>query len=165
MKKTNWREIAELIGIAAIVGSLIFVGLQMRQTQSIALNDMSYNRIFSGIDANSTKFEYAELWVRGNANEDLDRAEAMIYKELIRESWNRAFFNNQTAVRLGGASNMSIHDYAYFLYKNPGARKVWEADADERNRHRTLLLGQAPGGIAMQDIVRSDLIKLTQEKL
>ena len=37
MKKTDWKSIAELIGIAAIVASLIFVGMQMRQTHEIAL--------------------------------------------------------------------------------------------------------------------------------
>jgi hypothetical protein len=37
MKNTDWKSIAELIGIAAIVASLIFVGLQMRQTHEIAL--------------------------------------------------------------------------------------------------------------------------------
>ena len=37
MKKTDWKDIAELIGIAAIVASLIFVGLQMKQDQQIAV--------------------------------------------------------------------------------------------------------------------------------
>ena len=37
MKSTNWKDKAELIGIAAIVASLIFVGLQMKQSQEIAL--------------------------------------------------------------------------------------------------------------------------------
>lgn len=37
MKTTNWKDIAELIGIAAIVGSLIFVGMEMRQTRTIAM--------------------------------------------------------------------------------------------------------------------------------
>jgi len=37
MKPTDWKDIAELIGIAAIVGSLIFVGLQMKQSQEIAI--------------------------------------------------------------------------------------------------------------------------------
>lgn len=37
MKTANWKDIAELIGIAAIVGSLIFVGLEMRQTRVIAM--------------------------------------------------------------------------------------------------------------------------------
>ena len=35
-RPTNWKDIAELIGIAAIVFSLIFVGLQMKEEQEIA---------------------------------------------------------------------------------------------------------------------------------
>ena len=37
MSKTNWKDNAELLGIAAIVASLIFVGLQMKQSHEIAL--------------------------------------------------------------------------------------------------------------------------------
>jgi len=37
MQTTNGKDIAELVGIVAIVASLIFVGLEMRQTRSIAL--------------------------------------------------------------------------------------------------------------------------------
>jgi len=37
MKNTNWKDVLELIGIAAIVASLIFVGLQMKQSHEIAL--------------------------------------------------------------------------------------------------------------------------------
>lgn len=36
MKFKEWNEIAELIGIAAIVASLVFVGLQMRQDHDLA---------------------------------------------------------------------------------------------------------------------------------
>lgn len=39
MKDTNWKDIAELVGIAAIVASLIFVGLQMQQTREIAVSE------------------------------------------------------------------------------------------------------------------------------
>lgn len=37
MKNSNWKDAAELLGIVAIVGSLIFVGLQMKQSQDIAI--------------------------------------------------------------------------------------------------------------------------------
>ena len=37
MKSTNWKGIAELIGIGAIVASLIFVGMEMRQTRMLAV--------------------------------------------------------------------------------------------------------------------------------
>ena len=36
MKTSNWKDTLELIGIAAIVASLMFVGLQLRQDQRIA---------------------------------------------------------------------------------------------------------------------------------
>jgi len=36
LKTASWKDIAELFGIAAIVASLIFVGLEMRQTREIA---------------------------------------------------------------------------------------------------------------------------------
>lgn len=35
-----WNEIAELVGIAAIVASLVFVGLQMRQDHVIARSEL-----------------------------------------------------------------------------------------------------------------------------
>ena len=37
MSNNNWRHHAELIGIAAIVASLVFVGLQLKQSQDIAI--------------------------------------------------------------------------------------------------------------------------------
>ena len=50
MKNTNWRDTAELLGIVAIVGSLIFVGLQMRQTGRIALAEGSVSYLSATID-------------------------------------------------------------------------------------------------------------------
>ncbi len=40
MKFREWNEIAELVGIAAIVASLVFVGLQMRQDHAIARSEL-----------------------------------------------------------------------------------------------------------------------------
>ncbi|NIU94561.1 hypothetical protein GWN15_15620 [candidate division KSB1 bacterium] len=37
MTSDDWKEIAELIGTAAIVASLIFVGLELRQSHEIAI--------------------------------------------------------------------------------------------------------------------------------
>ena len=40
MKFAQWNEIAELVGIVAIVASLVFVGLQMRQDHVFARSDL-----------------------------------------------------------------------------------------------------------------------------
>ena len=37
MRSIYWKDVAEFVGIAAIVASLIFVGLQMKQSHEIAL--------------------------------------------------------------------------------------------------------------------------------
>ena len=37
MRNVTWKDAIELVGIGAVVASLIFVGLQMRQTHEIAL--------------------------------------------------------------------------------------------------------------------------------
>ena len=50
MKNANWKDVAELIGIAAIVASLIFVGLQMRQSQEIAMAEQYQARAVIAIE-------------------------------------------------------------------------------------------------------------------
>lgn len=50
MKFSEVKEIAELIGIAAIVASLIFVGIQMRQTHEIAIANQYHSRAEATLD-------------------------------------------------------------------------------------------------------------------
>jgi hypothetical protein len=44
MKKYDWRVVTELTGISAIVASLVFVGLQMKQSQEIAIAEQYQTR-------------------------------------------------------------------------------------------------------------------------
>jgi len=44
MKNYDWKAAAEMIGIAAIVASLVFVGLQLKQSQEIAIADQYQDR-------------------------------------------------------------------------------------------------------------------------
>ena len=36
MNKISWKEVVEFVGIAAIVASLVFVGLQLQQDRELA---------------------------------------------------------------------------------------------------------------------------------
>ena len=56
MKLINRKNIVELVGIAAIVGSLVFVGLELRQSQEIAIAAQYQERSNSG-----TEFMYNRL--------------------------------------------------------------------------------------------------------
>jgi len=57
LKTTNWKDIAELIGIAAIVASLVFVGMQMKQSQEIALSVANQTRADATINMLITSAE------------------------------------------------------------------------------------------------------------
>ena len=47
--KSNWKDIAELIGIMAIVASLIALTMELRQTQSALLAETYQSRAFDAI--------------------------------------------------------------------------------------------------------------------
>lgn len=61
MKAASWKDIVEFVGIAAIVASLIFVGLQMKQTQEIALSAAYQARADSSLAIRMAPLESKDL--------------------------------------------------------------------------------------------------------
>ena len=57
MTNVTWRSIAEMIGISAIVASLIFVGLQLKQSQEIALASQYQARADAAMNFFNTHLE------------------------------------------------------------------------------------------------------------
>ena len=138
MKSVNWKDAAELVGMAAIVASLVFVGLQMRQTQDIALTESGWNRMLAEIETRRNFKEFPDIWKKGNAGEELKPSEAAVYRTLIRDLNSLEFFKYYNASRLDheGAANAARWDMAGFLYENPGARREWQLLRDEFRRYR-----------------------------
>lgn len=50
MTKQGWQQVAELVGIVAIVASLIFVGLQLKQAQDIAIGEQYQARAVLAVE-------------------------------------------------------------------------------------------------------------------
>ena len=92
MKGADWKDIAELIGIAAIVASLVFVGLQMRQTHDIALVTLYQMRADAAREVASVSLDSEalhEVYKRLNAGEEVSESDL----SLVRDSWF-LFFNH-----------------------------------------------------------------------
>ena len=60
MQDTNWKDIAEFVGIVAIVASLVFVGMQMRQDRVHARAELGADS-FSNLAILSTELTSAEV--------------------------------------------------------------------------------------------------------
>jgi len=59
MKRFNWRDLTEIFGIIAIVGSLIFVGLQLNQSQEIAIASQYQERAAAAVEYNGSQMHNA----------------------------------------------------------------------------------------------------------
>ena len=158
MKSLNWKDGIEFVGVVAIVASLIFVGLEMRQSRDIALAERAVNMLMAEIEIRRPIYEFPDIWARGNAGEELNRSEAVIYTNLIRDINAYGFQRRLSAHIVDTKSSVKAAswDMAGFLYENPGARKEWNSLRDNLRKHR------APHNAgkyrnAFEEAVRADL--------
>ena len=47
---------------------------------------------------------------------------------------------SETATLVGFGDNETLHDFAWFLYKNPGVRATWSKTVDDEIERRDLLV-------------------------
>ena len=166
MKTRDWKDTAELIGIAAIVASLIFVGLQMRQAEKIAGAERYESAIGNRVEIRNAINEHADIWVRGNAGEDLDAIEAIIYANLLENLATLSHLSSRSSMLLGNerGADANRRDFAVYLHKNPGARHLWETLQRELEETRNLLQPGQYSEPVWNDSIRSNLVKLDQAK-
>ena len=66
MKNTNWKDIAEFVGIAAIVASLVFVGMQMQQDRVHARAELGADSFahLATLSVEMTSPEFAAIYAK-----------------------------------------------------------------------------------------------------
>jgi hypothetical protein len=97
MKKVGLDVWIQLIGMLSIVGSLIFVGLEMRQTQQIAIAgqvqaraQMQVDRLLTGLEGN---LDIYRIWNTNNYEyEDLNEDEKLVAEAI--HAWKQAMLEN-----------------------------------------------------------------------
>lgn len=161
MKSTNWKVYVEFTGIVAIVASLVFVGLQLRQGQIVAVAELGQSEISSRTDLNLGMSEFADIWDKNNRGEPLSGSELVIMESLIDSWFRRALISGFSRRALTGRSGRTTEQlFAVMLYQNPGARRIWEA---RRELERQYLQQLGPGSKFIDDsaeTIRQDLAKL-----
>ena len=132
----KFNEIAELVGILAIVASLIFVGLELRQSDKIAKAEVLADYIAMSTEKNAAIIAEPDIWLRGNAGEELTDAEQVVFEHQVRNETDRAWFAVEQYILIGYKDFIEgdYAEFALFLYEHPGARKVWI----EREKARTV---------------------------
>ena len=169
MQTTDWKGTVELIGIVAIVASLIFVGLQLQQEQEIARAQALGDFTATSVESRIAMTEYANVLVKGNSGAQLDAVESKILRNLVAIEEDRVFLQHLRGQTLGASLNTAELIFASFLYRNPAARATWLQVADDMEKFvdplrtpESLARTRKNGSSAFRERVKANLAKLDQ---
>ena len=153
MKSPDWKETAELIGLFAILASLIIVVMELQQQEKLLDLDMRNSMVSSTVAVNEQIIDHADIWVRGNAGEDLNTIEFEIYQRMFI-SFNDNSFQTYFIFRelYPEQKEQVLSQYAGFLSRNPGAYRVWIDRERQLNADRT--------AVNPRETITSDWIEL-----
>lgn len=126
MTFSAWKDAAELVGIFAIVVSLIFVGVQLQQDRNIALTGMSSNAVGNSAEIAALLQDNGDLWRRGLDGDELSEAERVEFHAIVASVEWHLTSEFLTARAFGGRdADGFIRDYAFALYVHPGLRRYF----------------------------------------
>ena len=137
MAPERWKDIAELIGIAAIVASLVFVGLQMQQTEDVARYEL-FSTAVTPVDVATLVSQNRAIWLKGCAGVELDEEEWLTFiqvADIVTILRNSAWARGRLIESSLGPER-EVYRMALDLHSNSGLRKAWEArrsHAHQRN--------------------------------
>ncbi len=137
MKYASWREIAELIGVTAIVASLIFVGLQLEQDRRIGLADTVTMRAETTATISQLVIDNRNIWINGLNGAELSEADELTFYA-IAETIETHKFGQYIRARVIGAGlpEEAQREYAMAIYTYPGLRRIYVQEGDLRRAAR-----------------------------
>ena len=161
---SNWKDTVELVGIAAIVISLVFVGIQLQQDRDLA-QVSSFGSTAESANALSELVQgNSEVWVRGLNGEELTDAEWAVFMSVIRAVESR-YMNFIIRWQASGDDRFDpeIHAriYAYYVYMYPGLRRISE-DEIKFGQHRSATFGQPANGVPLYEMASPYLKQLDE---
>ena len=141
MTVVNWRVIVEASSALAILGGLVFVGLQMRQDQAISTAELQQELIAARLSLSELAISNAELLDKANSGDALSSSEMFKLDSLIMSYWGWAFFGQRRWESINHpAADAPVRAFAIFLDENPGALTAWR-QRQERNSSTREILG------------------------
>ncbi len=127
MNSEKLHDWLQLVGMAAIVVSLIFVGLQLRQSQDAAQSDLSQSSVAVGAEISTLMAEHSDVWLRACAGEELSPPEQLIansiYFRYLQDNFNSWARSESTEIGFMGPSFFTDANAAN-IHRYPGFRQM-----------------------------------------
>ena len=143
MRDSGWKAIAELVGIAAIVVSLVFVGVELQQSQQIALAARQHEQMERELAVHDLIAENIPLMLKMGSGERLSEEEQILANRLVRTLQVVYFFSYSQAVYLDSpAQDAPIRGLTVILHENPGLKTRWRERRQKMNATSRSMTGR-----------------------
>ena len=118
----------QAIGIAAVVASLIFVGLQLKQSDEIALAEVLENVVAIGIEERAMIAAHADTWQKACLGEQLTAQKRVIAANIFF-NYVQNSFNSWIRIRVTGIGGVGAQYYidsnAANIHRYPGFKQMF----------------------------------------
>lgn len=127
--------------------------MELQQQEKLLDLDMRNSMVSSTVAVNEQIIDHADIWVRGNAGEDLSATEFEIYQRIFISFNDNSFQTYFIFQELYPEQKEQVlSQYAGFLSRNPGAYRVWIDRERQLNADRT--------AVNPRETITSDWIEL-----
>jgi hypothetical protein len=159
MDSTKLNDRLQILGMLGIIASLVFVGLQLKQTDEIASIEGQESAVQRHYDMLSLMAENADVWQRGCIGEELSSAERALFGKVFTVYANNNYAGwrrlELTDYRVAG-SDYLINAYAANIHRYPGFAAAY------RSQRSWDTLGIADLGDDVNEYQRSILARVEE---
>lgn len=165
MTSRNWKDTAELLGVVAIVLSLIFVGIQLQLDRNVSIVEARSELTGRVISLSEMVSSGGDLWQRGLENEELSSVDELRFIAMAGAVRSHFFTLWVRWSRIGPVDpNLAPQSLAYALYAHPGLRRVIQSQAQFR-RDRDSAFGSPVVGTEFYALVDRYLAELDASEI
>jgi hypothetical protein len=126
MAQLSWKVLVELVGMAAIVASLIFVGYQLQQDRRLAGAQVIVAADAVELEMSSLISQNSDVWLKGLRGEELTAVEEVTFRAIAAAHYRKHLGMYLRVQLLGfGTGDMQAENYAFDLYQYPLLRQIF----------------------------------------
>lgn len=133
----SFNGIANFLGVFGVIGSLVFVGLELRQDSDINQSQLLSSDQIIALEFERLIQENPIIWFKGLQGSELDENEKIIFNSMAYTLFRvKANAHRRGLLFEEDTNNFALFSrpYAFFIYQNPGLRNWFDRFIEKRDQ-------------------------------
>ena len=133
----SFSALANFFGVIGVIGSLVFVGIQLQQDSDINQSQLLSSDQIIELEFARLVQENPSIWSKGLEGLDLNDTEEIVFNSMAYTQFRvHANFHRRRLLfeEEGTSEAVFSRQYAFFIYQNPGLRNWFNTLIDKRRQ-------------------------------